>query len=226
MTEEKILAFLNLDKQTPNNKFVEKCYCGLNVLFTIIVASAMLLVSLTEANVILAIVFGIVDLSLAIVVVINKNSATGYFIGAGSLILMISKLLIGYVFFAKIEFVNGGTPKFTWIHLLILLMAFWIGVYLCMILYRNYKIIEKNPITKAKKKMEEKYRVPKWLPIASIILSCPMLFVRLIRNGLASLRLEIGFLFFALACIFGAMLSVCLFKCVVIFRFKVYKFFK
>ena len=227
MNGEKVLGFLNISKRAKHNKFLDKIFMGFNVGFTVITGGSLLLSSLSEMNIAFAISFVVLDFLIALTIVLNKNPAISYIIISVSLILVIAKLLIGYVIFSEIEFIEYGIPRFTWIHLLVIVLSFWLSVYLGRILYRNYKIIQKYPIAKAKRKIEENYRVPKWLPIAALVSSCPMVFVRLFKGELANFGIRMGFMFFSLACVFAsAMLVPCLFKCIVIIRFKAYKFFR
>lgn len=227
MNEEKILGFLNIDKQAKHNKFIDKINLGFNIGFTIMVGGVLLLTSLSKMNIILASSFVIVDFLLTLIIILNKNPAISYIISAIGLIVIIAKLLIGAVIFSNVDLIEWGIPRFTWVHLLVILLSFWFSVYLCGILYRNYKIIEKYPLSKAKRKIGEHYRVPKWLPIAALVSSCPMVFVRLLKDSLTKLGLGRSFGLLLLACVFAsAMLVPCLFKCIVIIRFKAYKFFR
>lgn len=227
MNEEKILGFLNIDKQAKHNKFIDKINLGFNIGFTLMVGGVLLLSSLSKINIIFACSFVFVDFLLALTIVLNRNPAISYIIDSVSLIVIVTKLLIGAVIFSNADLIEWGIPRFTWIHLLVILISFWLSVYLCGVLYRNYKIIEKYPLSKAKRKIVEHYRVPKWLPIAALVSSCPMVFVRLLKDSLTKFGLGRSFGLMLLACVFAsAMLVPCLFKCIVIIRFKAYKFFR
>ena len=227
MNEEKILGFLNIDKHAKHDKFLDKINLGLNIFFTIMVGGVLLLSSLSKMNIIFASSFVFVDFLLALTIVLNRNPAISYIIDSVSLIVMIAKLLIGAVIFSNVDLIEWGIPRFTCIHLLVILISFWLSVYLCGVLYRNYKIIEKYPLSKARRKIEANYRVPKWLPIAALVSSCPMVFVRLLKDSLTKFGLGRSFGLMLLACVFAsAMFIPCLFKCIVIIRFKAYKFFR
>ena len=185
-----------------------------------------MLSSLSKMNIIFAISFAVFDLLLALLIILNKNAAISYIINAVSIFMTVTKLLIGYIILSKVDLIERGIPRLTWVHLWVILMSFWGSVYLCKILYRNYKIIEKHPIPKAKKEIEKHYRIPKWLPIAVLISNCPIVFARVFARKLANFGFGMGFGLILLACVFcSAMLVPCLFKCIVIIRFKVYKFF-
>ena len=227
MNEEKILAFLNIDKKAEHNKFLDKICMGFNIGFTVMVGGVFLLSSLSTVHLAFAISFVVADALLALAVILNKNQAISYIINSVSLFGVIAKLLIGYVILSNVDLIERGIPRFTWVHLLIILLSFWFSVYLSRILYCNYKLIEKYPIQKAKKKIEANYRVPKWLPIATLVSSCPMVFVRLLKDKLTNFGLGMGFGLILLVCVFtSAMFVPCLFKCIVIIRFKAYKFFQ
>lgn len=226
MKEEKILSFLNIDKRAKNKKFLEKTCMWLSIGFTILVGGILLLSGISRMNISFAISFVIVDFLIALTIILNKNPAISYIITAIILALIIAKFLIGYVIISNVEYVEDGIPRFTWIHLAIIIISFWFSLYMCMILYRNYKIIQHYPLQEATKKIKDKYYVPKWFPIVSVVVSCPMVFVRLLKDDLSVLGLRIGFSFVLLACASAMMLSACLFKCIVIIRFKAYKFFR
>ena len=227
MNEEKILGFLNISKHAKHDKFLDKILIGFNIGFTIMVGGAFLLLSFSTKNLAFSISFIVVDFLLTLAIILNKNPAISYIIDSVSLFWIVAKLLLGYVILSKIELIEDGIPRFTWVHLLVILLSFWLSVYLSRILYRNYKFIEKYPLQKAKRKIEDNYRVPKWLPIATLVSSCPMVFVRLFKDGFANFGIRMGVIFLSLACVFAsAMFVPCLFKCIVIIRFKAYKFFR
>lgn len=226
MTEEKILAFLNISTRGKHNKFLDKICLGFNIGFTVMVGGVLLLSSFSTMHLALAISFVVLDIILALAVILNKNPATSYIIVCVSLFLVIFKLLAGYVILSNVDLIERGIPRFTWVHLLVILLSFWLSVYLSRILYRNYKLVKKYPLQEARMKIEANYRVPKWLPIAALVSSCPMVFVRLLKDRLTNFGLGMGFGLMLLACVFASALFVpCLFKCIVIIRFKVYHFF-
>ena len=137
MNEEKILGFLNISKHAKHDKFLDKIFMGFNIGFTVLIGGSLLLSSLSKMNIALAISFVIVDFLLALVIILNKNPAISYIIDSISLFFIIVKILIGYVIFSYIEAVEDGIPRFTWVHLLVILLSFWLSVYLSRILYRN-----------------------------------------------------------------------------------------
>ena len=73
MNEEKILSFLNLDKQAKHSKFVDKIYMIFNIAFTILIGGCMLLSSMSAYNIAFAISFVVVDLFIVLAVILNKN---------------------------------------------------------------------------------------------------------------------------------------------------------
>lgn len=227
MNEDKILSFLNISKHDKHNNFLDKILMGFNIGFTFFVGAALLLSSFSTKHLAFVISFIVVDFFLVLAIILNKNPAISYIIDSVSLFLVVAKLLIGYVMLSQIELIEAGIPRFTWMHLLVILLSFWLSVYLGRIAYRNYKIIQKYPLEKAKMKIEENYRVPKWLPIVALVSSCPMIFVRLFKDNLTNLGIRMGFLLLLMACLFAsAMFIPCLFKCIVVIRFKAYKFFQ
>ena len=226
MNEEKILSFLNLDKQAKHSKFVDKIYMIFNIAFTILIGGCMLLSSMSAYNIAFAISFVVVDLFIVLAVILNKNPAISYIILAIILILLIAKVLIGYVVLSEYDFAVNGIPRFTWLHLAICLLGSWISIHFLRVFHRNYKILKKYPLQKAKRKIQNSYRIPKWLPFASLVASAPMFFVRLLKPFYSFLGIGVGFFLIALSWGFTFMLSMCLYKCIIIIRFKAYRFFK
>ena len=226
MTEEKVLAYLNIEKDRKTDKFVSKIAFGLNIGATLFVGAILLLMSFSEIHIALTISFGAIDLLFLLCLIAYKNPAWQFIIEAIGLFLIIVKLLIGYVISSKEQLVKDGAPIFSWVHLAVLFLSLWTAIYLVNKLHKVYQIIKKNPISTARKKIERQNAFPKWLAVVFTLLCIPMLFMKLFPEISQKLGLGMGFACWTLACVFLILFAMYLPKVIVSIKFKAHRYFK
>ncbi len=226
MNEEKVLAYLNIEKDKKNDKFASKIVLGFNIGFTLFVGAMLLLMSFSQIHIALTISFFAIDLLFFICLIAYKNPAWQFIIEAIGLLLITIKLLIGYVISSKELLAKEGFPIFSWVHLTVLFLSLWVAIYLVIRLHRTYQIIKKHPIPIARKKIKRQSSFPKWLAVVIAFMCLPMLFVKLFPEISQTLGLGLGFACWTLACIFFILFAMYLPKVIVSIRFKAYRYFK
>lgn len=226
MNEEKVLGFLNLNKYSKKDKFIDKIVCGFNIGVSVFIGSALLFTSLSNFNMLLGITFLVIDAILVMISSLYKNPVLSFLIEGAGLFWLIIKFVIGYILISKDEMLNKGYPTFTWAHLAVLFLAIWSSIYIVFKFNQAYQIIKKTPLSRAKNKIQKKNPVPKWVIVVELVSTSPMIIVQIVRDDLENFKIGMGFCFFVLASLFSIIFVMCLYKIIVILRFKAYKYFK
>lgn len=217
MTDEKVLAFLNLHIGK-KDKSLPKIAIWLDVGFTVMVGSVLLLISLSRVHITVAISFVVIDVLLFIWLALYKNPVWQFALAFVTVIVSIVKLFYGYSEVAVDE-KSDGVPAFTWIHLVVMIGILFMAFCVLRKMYRAYRFTKENSIEDAAEKIRKDNPVPKWAIVVGAIGASPMVLVRLFKDDLQSLGLRGGFCLWAMGCIWVFMLIILLPKCMISARF-------
>ena len=158
MEREKVLFFLNIDKNAVKDKFLAKIVLGFNVGFTILVGGPLLLLPLSSVNIAIVLSFIVADFLLAVIFAFYKNPAWQFLIEGIGYLLVTVKLLLGYSRFSQDQHLRDGSSIFTWVHLMVFLLSFWLAVWVLYKQYQAYQILKKHSLSIAIKKINKKNR--------------------------------------------------------------------
>ena len=219
MTDEKVLAFLNLRTDGKEDKSLPKITIWYDVGVAIATGAALLLhTPLSQTHIAAIISFVVTDVLLFIWLALYKNPVRQFNLAFAAMLATIIKLFYGYAEIA-LEEKNDGIPMFTWIHLAVLIVILFMAFCVIRKMYRAYRFTKENSIEEATEKIRKDNPVPKWAIVVGAIGASPMILVRLFKDDLQSLGLGGGFLFWAMGCIWVFMLIISLPKCIVSKRF-------
>lgn len=225
MTEEKILAFLNLSREQKIDKSMMKIALWFDVSFTFFITIfgfVLCLIPFSQINIVLIPSFITIDVLFLIWLKLLKNPAYQFVFTPIVLLCSTIKLIYGYTIFSNGEFVKYGYPMFGWAHFVMLIVALAVAVYVSTKFYNIYVTLKTNTIERTHKKIKKK--IPKWiLPISLIP---PIVLIRLFKDSLRNIGVGIGFSLWTLACIWLLLSLMCLPKCIVSLRFKIFTLFK
>ena len=226
MNDDRVLSFLNLDREAKRDEFMPKLDWGMNVFFTIFVLAFILLSSLSKFNIALAISFVVVDLLFGVILIINRNPVWQIVLDSLGLLLIVAKLFIGYISLSIWQFKKEEIPIFTWVHTIVFILALILATYMVSWLYEAYKISKKYPVHIARKEVKKIKTPKKALYVVTGLFSCPVIVAQWWYSRFAKFGLSIGFILWILALIFASILSASVLKVIVILRYKAYNHFK
>lgn len=226
MTEEKLLAFLNLKKDKKIDKTVLNIALGFDIGFTCVIILYVLLlhhIEFTLINVFIILMIIIVDIVLFILIKKAINPVSEIIHPIKIFILSEIKLLYGYVICSKDEFMKYGYPRITWIHISLLIACIFLAMYMMFKMIRVYKYLQKYTIEKSIEKTQKENKFPIWAALIATI--SPMFLVRLSRGVLNKIGLGIGFALWGLACIWLFFILISLPKYVIAKKYGIDKSF-
>ncbi len=227
MTEEKLLAFLNLNKSKKIDKTMMNIVLWFDVGFSLmIIVFGMLLrcIDFTCTNMVIMFFMIIVDIIFFVLIRATENPV-GEILHTPKIILSsIIKLLYGYWIFAKKEVIEYGYPLFTWLHAIVLILCIIGSVYMIVKFVKVYQELQKSTLKSALKKIKKESKVTIWLLRLSVIFL--MIFVILFRTARAKLGIGIGFFMWSLACIWFLFVLVLIPKYVIAKKYDIYNLFK
>lgn len=227
MTEEKILAFLNIDKNKKADKTIMNIAMWFDVAFSLAIILFGLLfeyISINLFNIVFLSLFLAVDIAFVVLICTAKNPVCE--INYTLIILSTStlKLLYGFVVFADGEYVAQGYPIFTWIHVTILTSFLVAAIYVIIKFTIVYRDLREHSLEYASKKAKRDNKFPKWALIFLIL--PPMFFVRMFRGIWSKLGIGLGVCFWFFMCCWLFMSLIFLPKYIVAKKYKVASWLK
>lgn len=227
MSEEKVLAYLNLDKHQKIDKGLMGIAFWFDVSFTwTVILVGLLLEAFTFSE--FDIVFIVVSIITNIVFFIwykkSVNPVDEIWFSIIVLGTTAVKLFYGYVVFSKSEAIENGYPQFGLIYIIVLLVFLLIDLYMWQKSYRVFQDLKTNTIKQAKKNIEKKKGWFWWIPVIGG--GSSMVYVRLFKGNFENMGLGIGFALWVLACIWLCLALMLVPKYVVCKRYKVADYFK
>ncbi len=225
MDKEKILTFLNFEPNKSIDKFTMKLFVWFNVSFSLFIILGGLLVQIFD-NSLLNVIFVVFSLVTNIIFFISirfiKTQVNEWFHHLIVVLFTLLTLLYGWFVFSQWEALEYCYPKFTWMHVAVLIAGLVLGLYLVIKIIWVFCLLKTNTIKQAREKLQKK--LPVWIPIVS---GCsPMVLVRLLKGPFNSMGLGIGFAFWGLMCIWMIFLLAILPKIYIIFKYKVNEWFE
>lgn len=226
MNEEKVLAFLNLRKDDKRDKFMPKLDWGMNIGYTVFIGAFLCFPNFVSLNTAFAISFLVVDLLLGLILIINRNPVYQIILDVLAMLFVASKLFIGFIILSRWQFVEYGTPIYTWVHSIVFLLVACMAIYAISWLWQSYKTIRKYPVRIAQNKIAKMSSPKKWPYIVTVVFGCPVIVAQWFAQRLETFGIGIGFWFWALALIYTMIASAGVLKVAIIFRYKAYTYFK
>ena len=225
MTEDKILAYLNLKKEQKIDKTLMKIVFWFDFSFS---TTIMLFELLWQDFKIEFLDYIYMVTSIALVVIfailckksINPSAEITY----SGFVLFAStvKIFYAYLRFSEVELIIDGYPKFSLFHLIALVACLLIALYICWRFFQIFCGLKLHTIEQARKNIEKKQPRFLWIPV---FIGLPMIVVRIIKDDLLAMRLGIGFYFWVLDCLWLCLCLMLLPKYVVVKRYKVANIF-
>ena len=224
MTEDKILAFLNLNKDKKIDKSLMKIAFWFDFSCTVAIIIFGLLLNIFKflfldyvflCGSFVSIIFFAIWLKLA------QNAASEISFSTYVIFISTLKLFYGYLCFSNMEKIEYGYPRFTYFHLLAILVFVSLGFHICWRFYKIFQYSKNHTIKQVRKYIEKKNGNFLWIPL---FIGSPMLLVRLLKGKMIDMRLGIGFCFLVLACIWLFLFLMLIPKYVVIKKYKVANF--
>ena len=221
MTEDKILAFLNLNKDKQIDKSLMKCLFWSDFSFTVAIIIFGLLLHIFQflfldyvflCGSFVSIIFFAMWLKLA------KNAASEISFSTYVVLISTLKLFYGYLCFSNMEKIEYGYPRFTYFHLIALLVFVSLGFHICWRFYKIFQYSKTHTIKQVRKYIEKKNGKFLWIPL---FIGSPMLLVKLLKGKMIDMRLGIGFCFLVLACVWLFFFLMSIPKYVVMKKYKV-----
>lgn len=221
MSEDKILAYLNYKKNQTLDKTLMKIVFWFDFSFTMIIILLGLLLRVFKFQ-----FFDYVYLLVSITTILifafwlKKAINPTVEISFSAFVLFISslKLFYAYLCFSNIEVIKYGYPKFSWFHLIVLIAAVLIVLYMWWRFYQIFCDLKDHTIDQARKNIQKKQFKFLWIPI---FIGSPMIVVRLTRNTFVDMKLGIGFCLWSLSCIWLCLCLMLLPKYIVMKKYKV-----
>lgn len=220
MTEDKILAYLNLNK-VKIDKSLMKIVFWFDFSFTVAIIIFGLLLNIFKFEIfdyvflcgsIVSIVFFAFWLKIA------KNAASEITFSTYVLFISTFKLFYGYVCFSNLEKFEDGYPRFGYFHLIALLVFLSLAFHMCLRFYQIFRDLKTQTIEQARKNIEKKQSKILWAPL---FIGSPMVLVKLIKGEMIDMKLGIGFCFWVLTCIWLFFLLMLVPKYVVTKKYKI-----
>lgn len=221
MTEDKILAFLNLKKEQAINKTLIGITFWFDFSFTLAIILFGLLLNVFELNFSDCIFFvGCITTVFCSILWYKKATNPTNEISFPVYVLFIStvKLFYGYLRFSNREALVFQYPQFGWLHLMVMVVFILVVFYMWWKFYHVFRDLKKHTLEQARKNIEKKQLKVLWIPI---FVGSPMILVRLLRNDLIDLKLGVGFCLWSLSCIWMCLFLMLLPKYIVMKKYKI-----
>ena len=221
MTEEKILAYLNLGKNQKIDKWIMKCVFWFDVSFTwgiILFGLLLRAIEISVINIIFISFSAIINIVCLIWCKKAVNPVTELSYTCVVLAVTVVKLFYGYIVFSKMEAAVDGYPRFSWLYGVVLAVALLIVLYMWSRMYGIFKDLKTNTIEQARENIKKKKTWFWWIPIS---VGPPMIYVRLLEDGLENMGLGIGFGLWVLACVFLCLTLMAIPKYIIAKKYKV-----
>ena len=221
MTEKKILAYLNFEKNKKLDKSLMKIVFWFDFGFTAIIILFGLLLNVFKFYFLDCVYLGACIVSTVVFAIWCKKAINPTVeISFSIFVLFIStvKLFYAYLSFSNFELIEDGYPRFGWFHLTILVIFMLIVFYVWMRFYQIFCELKTHTIKQAKKNVEKKKTKLLWIPI---FIGSPMILVRLIRGNMVDMSLGMGFYLWSLLCVWLCLCLMLLPKYIVIKKYKV-----
>lgn len=223
MNEEKVLSYLNINKDNKNDKSLPKLCFGFNLGVTLFILLFEILL-FHPSNCYIYISFGVFDVIYLISCITYKKPWWQFpLAGIGEIILMV-KTFFAYKITSQFEFVEAQIPSFTGLHIAVLVLAIGAILYVLAKFYQAYNILKNNALSSAKKKIASKNRMPAWIALIAPLSASPMILVRLLRDDFEDTGLGIGFALWSLGLVFAVLFAWLLPKLIVFFHYRVWTF--
>ena len=229
MNEDRLLSFLNLNKDSKRDSFMPKLDFGMNIGYSIFVGAFILLTCYTPLNLAFVISFVLLDIIFGLILIFNRNPAWQIVLDVLGMLFVSVKLFLGYILVSKWQFTQYGIPIFTWAHSIVFSLGLCFAIYMISWLYKGYQISKKYPVPIARKKIAKIASMKgrkKWPYVIVGVFSCPVVVAQLWYGRLDKFGLSIGFCLWILALIYICLFSAGTLKAFVILRYKVYRYFK
>ena len=224
MNEEKVLAYLNLSHDQNNDKFLVQLCVGFNIGFSVMFGAVLLLIALSASHIVAASLFLLIDVCFFVVTLLYKNPVRQFLISLVMLLTITAKLLFSYVVISNYEYTVKSLPKFTWLHLAVLLVALCVGVYMLIKFYKAYLVLKIHTVKEAGDIIKKQNPVPKWTYFVAAGGSGTLLLVKILRDGFDTFGIGLGFCAWTLALLFLLIAVMILPKCIVSVKFKAHRF--
>ena len=220
MNKEKMWGFLNLEPDSKSDKFSCWIAFGMSLFYTGVSVVSMWLA--TEAFYGPMFAYLGMDIIFLIPTLVNKNPVYDFLLLMYWWSMCWIRPFIAYILVA----IYKNEPFFSLLHFLILALILWLTLYVVWRLYRGYRIILEHSIEEAQVLIRQKATTPKWIPIVSLVAGSPMLLIQLLRDPLATIGFGGSGILFLNSCAMFFLFSLFLFKCVIIIRYKAWRYYK
>ena len=230
MTQEKVLWFLGLEKKQKIDKYVMKYAFGSDFLISIFIIICGLLfevIPITFSNIIW--IAGLLVVDVVFLKYLKRIYNPVYSISYSFAVMITTtvKLAYGFFMFSKAEMIKDGYPIIMWAHIVALAFAVLVAVFM---IFKNYVIwqdLKENTVEYVVTKICKKNKKSKWKWIAIILgSSSPIVFVRLLDDGMSKIGLGMGFGFWLLACCWFLMASLLIPKFIVSMKYRAFEWFQ
>lgn len=221
MTEDKILAFLNLKREQTISKDLMKIAFWFDFSFTVAIVLFGLFLRVFKFNFLDCLFFVGCILTITCFSIWCKKAVNlTAEISFPAIVLFVStvKLFYAYFRFSNREATVFQYPRFNWFHLIVMVISLLIVFYMWWRFYQIFRDLKTRTIKQARKNIEKKQRRLLWIPF---FIGSPMILVRLIRNSTIEMKLGIGFCLWSLFCIWMCLFLMLLPKYIVMKKYKI-----
>ncbi len=219
MTEEKILSFLNLHKDSGINKSVAKILIWFDVGFTLAVMMITLLlckIEMTIFNIICLSVLIITDIVFTIWYSKLKIPTQVYMYGAVVMLVTILKLLYGSIIFS-IEY----EEKVNFLHLIIFIICVVLSFITVVRRIRYLKDLETLSIKETEKKWAKKDKgIGAFILPISTTAVLALILSRILSNTLSD-KVGLGFILWSLACLWSIIAALFIQNWILVNKYKI-----
>ena len=224
MTKEKILAFLNMDPKQPVDTFSMKLFTWFYFSFGAVIILFSTLFAVAEKIafswpcILFAVFFSVSCIIFFVSIRFVKKVVFEWFYHTIVVLFSVLALFYGWIVFSKIDYLEYGYSRFSWLHVSVLFATLVLSGYMIMKFIWVFRLIKEHSVEYAQEVVKGKTHIG--VPI--VIGVSPFVIVRALRGSFETMGIGMGFAIWALMCIWLFFFLVLLTRICIILKYKVH----